>query len=68
MTTQTTQEQPVGLPGAIDDYLYGYAMRRDCGVCVALDKQFKEAERRRNRWAMYEAAAEIRNHHTSGIR
>ncbi|MFM9368754.1 hypothetical protein [Streptomyces sp. Da 82-17] len=59
--TQRYLTEPVELP--IEPWLYGYQLRQGCEVCVALDKQFKESEKRGDQRAMCAAAAEIRSHH-----
>lgn len=61
---QTTLGQPVELP--LDGWLYGYTVSPECGVCKALDRQFAEAEKHKDHRAMYQAAAEIRNHPHDG--
>ncbi|MEU6962308.1 hypothetical protein [Streptomyces chrestomyceticus] len=61
-TRQTTQEPPVVLPGAVDEYLYGYTLPKGCGVCAALDGQFKQAKKKRDSDGMFKAASEIRHH------
>ncbi|MGW2817580.1 hypothetical protein [Streptomyces sp. NPDC001415] len=54
-------QRPVTLD--IDTWLYEYEEHPDCGVCVALDKECREAIEQNRLRAAYEASSEIRNGH-----